>query len=37
LEANRQVIEKKIENNFENGDEYAWLIGTPSQNLMLDI
>jgi hypothetical protein len=36
LEANRQVIESKIEDNFENGKEYARLIETPYQNLMLD-
>jgi hypothetical protein len=36
LEANRQVIEKQIEDNLENGEEYAWLKETPYWNLMLD-
>jgi hypothetical protein len=36
LEANYQVIESQIENNLENGKEYARLIKTPYQNLMLD-
>jgi hypothetical protein len=36
LEANRQVIEKQIKDNLENGEEYAWLIETPYRNLMLD-
>jgi hypothetical protein len=30
LEANWQVIEKKIENNFENGKEYVGLTKTQS-------
>jgi hypothetical protein len=30
LEANWQVIEKKIEYNFKNGEEYVGLIITPS-------
>jgi hypothetical protein len=37
LEANRQVIERQIENNLENGKEYARLIETPYWKLMLDI
>jgi hypothetical protein len=36
LEANYQVIESQIENNLENGEEYARLIKTPYQNLILD-
>jgi hypothetical protein len=36
LGANHQVIEKEIENNFENGEEYVKIIKTPYQNLMLD-
>ncbi len=36
LEANRQVIEKQAYDNLENGEEYARLIETPYQNLMLD-
>jgi hypothetical protein len=30
LEANRQVIENQIEENFENGEEYVGLTKTPS-------
>jgi hypothetical protein len=30
LEANWQVIERKIKENFENGKEYAGLTKTPS-------
>jgi hypothetical protein len=36
LEANRQVIERQIKDNFEDGEEYVGLIETQSQNLMLD-
>ncbi len=36
LKTNRQVIESWIEDNFENGEEYARLIKTPFQNPMLD-
>jgi hypothetical protein len=36
LEANRQVIENRVKDNLENGEEYSRLIGTPHQNLMLD-
>jgi hypothetical protein len=36
LEANQQVIEKQIENNLENGKEYARLTETPHWTLMLD-
>jgi hypothetical protein len=36
LKTNRQVIESRIEDNFENGEEYARLIKTPFQNPMLD-
>jgi hypothetical protein len=36
LEANWQVIESQIKDNFENGEEYTGLTKTPSQNLMLD-
>jgi len=36
LKANKQVIERQIEKNFKNGNEYAGLTKTPSQNLMLD-
>jgi hypothetical protein len=36
LEANQQVIESQTKDNFENGKEYAQLIKTPYQNLMLD-
>jgi hypothetical protein len=36
LEANWQVNESQIEDNFENGKGYAGLTKTPSQNLMLD-
>jgi hypothetical protein len=35
-EANWQVIEKLIKHNSKNGEEYARLIETPLQNLMLD-
>jgi len=30
LEANQQVIERQIEDTFENGEEYARLPKTPS-------
>jgi hypothetical protein len=36
LEANQHVIEKQIEDNLENGEEYARLTKTPYRNLMLD-
>jgi len=36
LEADGQVIESRIENNLENGEEYVGLTETPYQNLMLD-
>jgi hypothetical protein len=36
LEANQQVIERQIEDNIENGEEYVGLTKTPYQNLMLD-
>jgi hypothetical protein len=36
LEANWQVIERQIENNLENGEEYVGLIETPYRNLMWD-
>jgi len=36
LEADRQVIERRIRENFENGKEYARLTKTPYWNLMLD-
>jgi hypothetical protein len=36
LEPNQQVIERQIEYNLENGEEYASLTETPYQNLMLD-
>ncbi len=36
LETNQQVIESQIEDNFENGEEYAKFTKTLSQNLMLD-
>jgi hypothetical protein len=36
LEANQQANKNKTEKNFENGKEYAWLIETPYQSLMLD-
>jgi hypothetical protein len=36
LEANCQSLEKEIENNLENGKEYARITKTPYQNLMLD-
>jgi hypothetical protein len=36
LEANRQVNKNQTEDKFENGKEYARLIETPYQNLMLD-
>jgi hypothetical protein len=35
LEVNRQVTAREIENNLENGEEYAKLTKTPYQNLML--
>jgi hypothetical protein len=36
LEENWQVIERQIEDNLENGEEYARLIETPYRNVMLD-
>jgi hypothetical protein len=36
LESNQKNIEKHVENNLENGKEYAGLIKTQYQNLMLD-
>jgi hypothetical protein len=36
LEANWQVIKRQTKNNHENGKEYAGLVETPYQNLMLD-
>jgi hypothetical protein len=36
LEANWQVIKRQIEDELENGKEYARLTKTPYQNLMLD-
>jgi hypothetical protein len=36
LDANQQVIEEQAYDNLENGKEYARLIETPYQNLMLD-
>jgi hypothetical protein len=36
LEANWQVIERQIEDNLENGEEYVGLTETPYRNLMLD-
>ncbi len=35
LEANGQVIERQIKDNFKNGKEYAGLRKTPYENLML--
>ncbi len=37
MEVNRQITEKQIKDNLENGDEYVGCIKTPYQNLMLDI
>jgi len=36
LDANQQVIERQIKDNLDNGEEYARIIETPYQNLMLD-
>jgi hypothetical protein len=36
LKANCQVTDKEIEDNLENGEEYAGIIETPYWNLMLD-
>jgi hypothetical protein len=36
LEANHKVTERQIEDNLENGEEYARITKTPYQNLMLD-
>jgi hypothetical protein len=36
LKANRQVARSKIEDNLENGEEYAGIIETPYRNLILD-
>jgi hypothetical protein len=36
LEENWQVIERQIEDNLENGEEYARFIETPYRNVMLD-
>jgi hypothetical protein len=36
LETNQQVIESQIEDNFENGKEYAGFTKTLSQNLTLE-
>jgi hypothetical protein len=36
LKANHQIIERKTEDNLENGEEYAGIIETPYWNLMLD-
>jgi hypothetical protein len=36
LESNHQIIEKQIEENLENGEEYIGIIETLYQNLMLD-
>ncbi len=36
LEANRQITEREIKDNLENGEEYVGIIKTPYRNLMLD-
>jgi len=36
LKANHQIIERKIGNNLENGEEYAGIIKISYHNLMLD-
>ncbi len=36
LEANCQGHERKIEDNFENGENYVRITKTPYRNLMLD-
>ncbi len=36
MKANRQVARSKIEDNLENGEEYAGIIETPYRNLILD-
>jgi hypothetical protein len=36
LEVNWQVIERQTKDKFKNGEEYARLTKTPSQNLILD-
>jgi hypothetical protein len=36
LDVNQQVIERQIKDNLDNGEEYARIIETPYQNLMLD-
>ncbi len=35
METNCQITVRKIEDNFENGEEYAKITKTPYQNLML--
>jgi hypothetical protein len=36
LEADRQVTERRIEDNLENGEEHVGLTKTPYHNLMLE-
>jgi len=32
-----KFLKSQTKDNIENGEEYAWFIKTPYQNLMLDI